>query len=125
MAKKSKIQAVTGKILRVFRPKRGVNPHKFNPEQYFKRYWYNRTDSEHVDLISRMEQISDKAATHMLQEYGFKYYIIKNILEEIDNLQQPENAIEQALMTRRIWVWRLYCRKHGVDPNTFNFLSQK
>ena len=125
MTKELKSRSLKDKILGALRPKHGVNPHKYDPINYFKQFWYNKLDTEHAKLIGDMEQINDKAAAHMLQEYGFKYYVIKNILEEIDNNRKPEEAIELALMTRRIWKWRVYCRQHGVDPNTFNFLSGK
>ena len=119
--KKRDFKSITNKVLRVLHPKRGVNPHKLNPEEYYKRYWFNKPDSELTDFITRAEQCSDKEANHLLHQWGAKYFISQKVLKHIEESKSPEDTIEQALRTRRIWFWNLYCRRHGVDPTAFNF----
>jgi hypothetical protein len=108
---------LTRKIKRLFDRHKGIDAHKLYPEEYFKRYWFNETDSNGIKAVARMEVISKKAAAHLIFTYGFKRYMGLKWKEELDAMATPEGRAAQASRTRYYLELRRLCRERGWDIN--------
>jgi hypothetical protein len=108
---------LTKQIQRLFVPAKVTYMHKLYPVDYYRPVWFNQLDFNGIAVVARMEQISKKAAAHLLFEAGFKYYMGVKVKEHIKAQETAEAAREQAVRTRFILELRRLCREKGWDIN--------
>ena len=99
----------------LFNHKKGIQPHKLDPERYYKGYWFDRKTCDGIELVAAIEQISKKEAAHKLIEAGFKYYITEKTKQHIDNQVEINHRGEDPVVGRFIKLFRRYARQNGVD----------
>ncbi len=106
---------ITRKIKRLFVPAKGVQPHKLYPEEYFRRFWFNRPDSNGIKVIARIKEVSQKEAAHIIFVEGFKKIMGQLVKEELDQMDKPEEQTKIAKHTRFYLELSRICREQGWD----------
>ena len=108
---------LTRKIKRVFVRRKGKNPHKLYPEEYFKQHWLSRGDSNGVKAIARLAGMNQKATLHYFCEQGILHFMRGLVKKDLDAMATPEGRAAQASRTRYYLELRRLCRERGWDIN--------
>jgi hypothetical protein len=111
----SKVRLLTRSLTHLFVTKKGVNPTKLYPNEYYKCFWLPKRLCDGIDLIAKIEQISKKNAAELLMKAGLSSYMGKKLGEYIKNEQAARELNQKKKMTRFVQVLRRYARSKGMD----------
>ena len=78
---------LTRSIKRLFGTKKKPSPHKRFPNEYHKTVWLTKKMHTGVEIIARIEGISNKAATNMLIGFGISLYLGELLQRHAENLR--------------------------------------
>ncbi|GEM_PF-3655761 len=65
-----KTKRVARSIWNIFRPEMHNKTRKMHPEEYYCNYYFNKNVSDSVEVVSKIENSTKKAAATMLMELG-------------------------------------------------------
>jgi hypothetical protein len=99
----------------LFRTKKGVNPHTRYPDRYYRRVFFDKQMLEGIQLVSRIEKLSNRKAVRLILERGFSSYMGEKMKEAIaiEELRQTPKA------TRFILELRKFAKERGMDISKF------
>ncbi len=103
---------LTKKIKGLFVHKKGIDPHKRYPDEYFWKCWFNKPLSIGIKLVAEVERKTKKATAQYLNELGFKYWMALKWQEDMDD---PDTQARIAKRARFNLALRRICRQLGWD----------
>jgi len=110
-----KRSSITRKI-RAFLPhKKGKQPHKLYPKEYFWRCWFNEQDTICVNSVAHISRVTKKHAAHILNELGFKCFMGQLGAKQIELMNTPEGRAGLQKRTRYYLELRRLCKQRGWD----------
>ena len=109
------VRSLSHSIRSLFSTKKGVNPHKRYPDEYYNRYYFNNKLCDGITLVAKIERTNKKAAAEYIMELGFSSYMGAMIKQQIqlDKIARENN--EKMKMTRFIREVRKFAIEHGMD----------
>jgi hypothetical protein len=114
-----KPRLLTRSFMRLFVPKRGVNPHTRYPDEYYGRISFNKALYNGIELVAKIERINKKAAAQELIERGFSRYMGEKLEEYAKNEVRARDLNQKLRATRFILELRRFAKDHGMDISKF------
>ncbi len=109
---------LTRSIRGLFGTKSRPGPHKRFPDEYHKTVWLTKKMHTGVEIIARIEGISNKAVTNMLIGSGISRYLAELLQRHAENLRLYGERAEGADLIATlegIKVLRKYLAEHGMS----------
>jgi len=109
---------LTRSIRGLFSTRSRPGPHKRLPDEYHTNVWLSKKMHTGVEIIARMEGISNKAATNMLVGSGISRYLGELLQKHIENERLNRERAEgtDAIATLKgIKLLRKYLEEHGMS----------
>lgn len=94
---------VTRKIRRLLTRKKGKQPHKLYPEEYFRSYKLSHKTCNGITVIDRLKDISKKAAAEYLIEEGIKNFMRELVKRILMPLLHQKDALHKQNAPGLIW----------------------
>jgi hypothetical protein len=114
-----KPRSLTRSIMSLFGTKKGVNPHTLYPDRYYRRVFLDKQMFDGIQLVARMEKLSDRKAARLLLEKGFSKWMGEKFKEE-HKIQTAARELQQKVkLTRFILELRRFARERGMDISKF------
>ncbi|MFC1957996.1 hypothetical protein ACFLVQ_00305 [Chloroflexota bacterium] len=105
-------------IKRLFGAKSRPSPHKRLPNEYFKNVWLTKKMHTGVEIIAKIERMSNKAATNMLVESGISRYLAELLKRHAENEvanRERVDGTDVIVTAQGIKVLRKYLAEHGLS----------
>jgi len=114
-----KTNRVVRSIRNLFRPKMHNTTRLRHPEEYYCCYFFTKKVGDGIDVVSKIEHSTKKAAANMLMERGLSAYMGSKITKSIqrgDISAEPDQKAERTWFKR---VMRKRAREQGNDISKF------
>ena len=96
------------------RPKFVNNPHKRNPDKYFRSIWVSKKLWEIIEMLAEVERKTPQAAAIYLLEGAARQYIEEGLQVENKTRElMKDKLIPYKKPSRFIRILRAYLAKHG------------
>jgi hypothetical protein len=105
----------------LFGTKKGVNPRKRYPDDYYKPIWFDKRMYDGVVWVARFEKVSKKKAARLLIERGFSKWMGEKFREEHKIQTEVRELQQKVKLTRFVRELRRFAREHGMDISKFKF----
>lgn len=109
---------LTRSIRGLFSTKSRPGPHKRLPDDYYKNIWLTKKMHTGVEIIAKIEGISNKAAANMLIGSGISRYLGELLKKHIENERlnrERAEGTEQIATLKGMKLLRKYLEEHGMS----------
>jgi len=92
---------------------------KLHPDEYYCNFYFTKNVGDGVELISKIEHSTKKAAANMLMELGMSAYMGSKITKSIQRGDISTDPSQKAEITWFKRVMRRRARDQGKDISRF------
>ena len=110
-----KPRSLTRSLKAIFGTKKRPSTHQRLPDAYYKNVWFSKNMYEGIELVARIEKISNKKAAHLLIEDGFRKYIGQKMREAVRTEIAVDELRQKPHLTRFVLELRKSAKERGMD----------
>ncbi len=85
--------------------------HRLFPEEYFWSCWFNKADTNGIEIVAQVKKVSKRKAAHIMAEIAFHHIMGELVAKDMDEMDDAQLA-ERARLYLKI---RKLARANGWD----------